>query len=40
MKETEHFFFDLPQFASMLQTWTTSGALQEEIANKLRNNFV
>jgi len=39
MKETEHFFFDLPQFASMLQTWTTSGALQEEIANKLNEWF-
>ncbi len=39
MKETEHFFFDLPQFSSMLQAWTTSGALQEEIANKLNEWF-
>ena len=33
MKETEHFFFDLPQFGDMLKNWTTSGALQEEMAN-------
>lgn len=39
MKETEHFFFDLPQFADMLQAWTTSGALQEEISNKLNEWF-
>jgi methionyl-tRNA synthetase len=39
MKETEHFFFDLPQFSDMLQAWTTSGALQEEIANKLNEWF-
>jgi methionyl-tRNA synthetase len=39
MKETEHFFFDLPQFSDMLQAWTTSGALQEEIANKLKEWF-
>ncbi len=39
MKETEHFFFDLPQFADMLQNWTTSGALQEEMANKLKEWF-
>ena len=39
MKDTEHFFFDLPQFADMLQAWTTSGALQEEISNKLNEWF-
>jgi methionyl-tRNA synthetase len=39
MKDTEHFFFDLPQFSDMLQAWTTSGALQEEIANKLNEWF-
>ena len=39
MKETEHFFFDLPQFGDMLKNWTTSGALQEEMANKLKEWF-
>ena len=39
MKETEHFFFDLPQFSDMLKAWTTSGALQEEMANKLSEWF-
>lgn len=39
MKETEHYFFDLPQFADMLKAWTTSGALQDEIANKLNECF-
>ena len=39
MKETEHFFFDLPQFGDMLKNWTTSGALQEEMANKLNEWF-
>src|SRR5574344_1427454 len=39
MKETEHFFFDLPQFGDMLKNWTTSGALQEEMANKLGEWF-
>ncbi|WP_344954535.1 methionine--tRNA ligase [Zobellella aerophila] len=39
MKETEHFFFDLPQFEGMLKTWTRSGALQEETANKMGEWF-
>ena len=39
MKETEHFFFDLPQFETMLKAWITSGALQEEMANKLAEWF-
>jgi methionyl-tRNA synthetase len=34
-KESEHFFFKLPEFQSMLQTWTRSGALQTQVANKL-----
>ena len=34
-KESEHFFFDLPQFRDMLKTWTRSGTLQEQVANKL-----
>ncbi|MCD8547174.1 MAG: methionine--tRNA ligase [Aeromonadaceae bacterium] len=39
MKETEHYFFDLPQFEGMLKSWITSGALQEEMANKLGEWF-
>lgn len=34
-KESEHYFFDLPAFQSMLQTWTRSGTLQDSVANKL-----
>ena len=34
-RESEHFFFDLPQFKDMLRTWTRSGALQDAVANKL-----
>ncbi|MGL5660076.1 MAG: methionine--tRNA ligase [Aeromonas sp.] len=39
MKDSEHFFFDLPQFSQMLKAWTHSGALQEEMANKLSEWF-
>ncbi|GAB3289025.1 methionine--tRNA ligase [Parahaliea aestuarii] len=35
-KESEHYFFTLPAFADMLKTWTGSGTLQPQIANKLR----
>lgn len=34
-KESEHFFFKLPEFREMLQVWTRSGTLQEPVANKL-----
>lgn len=34
-RESEHFFFDLPQFRDMLRAWTRSGALQDAVANKL-----
>ena len=34
-KESEHFFFDLPAFKKMLKVWTRSGALQDQVANKL-----
>jgi len=34
-KQSEHFFFALPQFRDMLRTWTRSGTLQEAVANKL-----
>ncbi len=39
MKDSVHFFFDLPQFESMLKTWTKSGALQDEMANKMGEWF-
>ena len=39
LKESEHFFFDLPQFEGMLKEWIRSGALQEEMANKLQEWF-
>ncbi|MFC3395006.1 methionine--tRNA ligase [Brenneria rubrifaciens] len=39
MRESEHFFFDLPAFSEMLQTWTRSGALQEQVANKMQEWF-
>ncbi|MDP5460731.1 methionine--tRNA ligase [Alishewanella sp. SMS8] len=39
LKDSEHYFFDLPAFAEMLQTWTRSGALQDEMANKLQEWF-
>ncbi|AWB67314.1 methionine--tRNA ligase [Saccharobesus litoralis] len=39
LKESEHFFFQLPHFSDMLQTWLRSGALQEQMANKLQEWF-
>ena len=39
LKDSEHYFFDLPAFAQMLQDWTRSGALQDEMANKLQEWF-
>lgn len=39
MKESEHYFFDLPQFESMLKEWINSGAIQKEMANKFNEWF-
>ncbi|EKT61905.1 methionine--tRNA ligase [Providencia burhodogranariea] len=39
LRETEHFFFDLPAFSDMLQAWIRSGALQEQVANKMQEWF-
>ncbi|GIU49678.1 methionine--tRNA ligase [Shewanella algidipiscicola] len=39
MKDSEHFFFDLPTFEEMLKEWTRSGSLQQEMANKLGEWF-
>ncbi|WAJ39102.1 methionine--tRNA ligase [Pseudomonas sp. GOM7] len=35
LKESQHFFFKLPDFEAMLKQWTRSGTLQEAVANKL-----
>jgi methionyl-tRNA synthetase len=34
-KDSEHYFFNLPAFTDFLKTWTRSGALQDQVANKL-----
>ncbi|WP_044470640.1 methionine--tRNA ligase [Mannheimia massilioguelmaensis] len=39
IKESEHFFFDLPSFESMLKDWIRSGSLQQEVANKMNEWF-
>ena len=38
-RETEHLFFDLPHFDSMLREWLDSGTLQQEVVNKLQEWF-
>jgi len=35
-KDTTQLFFDLPKFEPLLREWTRSGALQEQVANKLQ----
>lgn len=39
LRESEHYFFDLPAFEDMLKKWTRSGSLQDEMANKLNEWF-
>jgi methionyl-tRNA synthetase len=38
-KDSEHYFFDLPQFEKELKNWTKAGHLQEEVSNKLAEWF-
>lgn len=38
-KDSEHYFFDLPQFEVQLKAWTQAGHLQDEINNKLAEWF-
>jgi methionyl-tRNA synthetase len=38
-KDSEHYFFDLPQFEDQLKAWTEAGHLQVEISNKLAEWF-
>ena len=35
LRESEHYFVDLPQFADFLKRWTASGPVQPEVVNKL-----
>lgn len=35
-KQSTHFFFKLPEFTQFLETWLSSGTVQNEVANKLR----
>ena len=34
-KDSEHFFFNLPEFSDFLKGWTRAGHLQDEVANKM-----
>ena len=38
-KDSEHYFFDLPQFEKELEDWTKAGHLQEQVTNKLAEWF-
>ena len=38
-KESEHYFFDLPAFETVLRDWVGAGRLQPEVANKLDEWF-
>ncbi|MFS0828252.1 methionine--tRNA ligase [Pseudomonas phoenicis] len=35
LRDSQHFFFKLPDFQTMLEQWTRSGTLQDAVANKL-----
>lgn len=39
-KDSEHYFFDLPQFESFLKDWLAQADLQETMRNKLAEWFV
>ncbi|KTD57526.1 methionine--tRNA ligase [Legionella shakespearei] len=38
-KDSEHYFFDLPKYETLLKEWTANGHLQTEVANKLGEWF-
>ncbi|CDZ76326.1 Methionine--tRNA ligase [Legionella massiliensis] len=38
-KDSEHYFFDLPRYETLLREWTRKGHLQTEVANKLDEWF-
>jgi methionyl-tRNA synthetase len=35
LRESEHYFFDLPQYSQMLKDWIAGGAVTPQVANKL-----
>ena len=35
LRDSQHFFFKLPDFQAMLEQWTRSGTLQDAVANKI-----
>ena len=35
LRDSQHFFFKLPDFQQMLEGWTRSGTLQDAVANKI-----
>lgn len=39
LKDSEHYFFDLPKFEPMLKEWLRAGGTQSEMANKLEEWF-
>ncbi|WP_372859260.1 methionine--tRNA ligase [Pseudoalteromonas sp.] len=39
LKDSEHYFFNLPAFEGMLKEWLHSGTIQQEMANKLDEWF-
>ncbi len=39
LRQSDHFFFDLPAFSDWLQTWTRSGSLPDTMVNKLQEWF-
>jgi methionyl-tRNA synthetase len=39
LKDSEHYFFDLPQFEVFLKNWISSGTVPDEMANKLKEWF-
>jgi methionyl-tRNA synthetase len=38
-RESEHYFFKLPDFGTLLRDWTRAGHLQQEVVNKLDEWF-
>ncbi|WP_017445439.1 methionine--tRNA ligase [Gayadomonas joobiniege] len=39
LKESEHYFFELDKFQTMLTDWLDSGSMQPQVANKLKEWF-
>ncbi|CUR53439.1 Methionine--tRNA ligase [Serratia symbiotica] len=39
IRKSEHIFFNLPKFSTMLKKWIYSGTLQDQVANKMKEWF-